>query len=134
MRPLVPSENLALFQFIFAVMLCNPPGRLVYQNATQELMAATLSSYCCATLWSNLQIATTDDNTNFSDPTGGLRDSRIPPEQDFDRIDASSPLGLLAERISCANQRDVCFSREEVVEVLRAVRLQLVDIANSDSV
>jgi hypothetical protein len=52
----------------------------------------------------------------------------------FDRVDDGSPLGLLAERVSFANQTDVCFSREEVVEVLRAVRLQLLGFANSNAI
>ncbi len=45
-------------------------------------------------------------------------------ESGFDRIDSGSPLGVLAERISFTNQADICLTREGVVEVLRAVRLQ----------
>jgi hypothetical protein len=52
----------------------------------------------------------------------------------FDRIDASSPLGVLAERISFADPSDVCISREEVVSILRAVRVQLLDIANAGAI
>lgn len=189
------------------VLVFDPPHRHAYQIATQELMAATLSSYCCAALWPNLQIATTDDNANciswldsghagkpernymlrlrarammvsnirehhepiasednvladagthlnepkralgFATYLSFLSNSNVgrpkwwpegfpypPRATGFDRIDAGSPLGLLAERISFANQTDVCFSREEVVEVLRAVRVQLSSIANSNSV
>ncbi len=46
------------------VLVFDPPGRLAFQIAMQELIAATLSSFCCAALWPNLQIATTDDNAN----------------------------------------------------------------------
>ncbi len=189
------------------VMVFQPPGRSLYQIATQELMAATLSSYCCAALWPNLQIATTDDNANciswldsghagrpernymlrmrarammvsnirehhepiasedniLADAGTHLNEPKralgfaaylsflsnsdtdrpewwpdgfpFPPRAaSFDRIHPNSPLGILAERISFADQADVCFSREEVVEVLRAVRLQLHDIANSNAV
>ncbi len=189
------------------VMVFHPPGRLVYQIATQELMAATLSSFCCAALWPNLQIATTDDNANciswldsghagrpernymlrmrarammvsnirehhepiasednvLADAGTHLNEPKralgfaaylsflsnsnngrpewwpegfpYPPRATgFDCINAGSPLGLLAERISFANKADVCFSREEVVAVLRAVRLQLHGIANSNAV
>jgi hypothetical protein len=43
----------------------------------------------------------------------------------FDRIDSRSPLGVLAQRVSFADPADLCFSREEVVAVLRAIRVQL---------
>jgi hypothetical protein len=189
------------------VLVFDPPGRLAFQIATQELIAATLSSFCCAALWPNLQIATTDDNANciawldsghagrpernfmlrmrarammvsnirehhepiasednvladagthlneakrslgFASYLVFLSNARIgrpiwwpegfpcpPRATGFDRIDHGSPLGVLAERISFTNQADICLSREEVVEVLRAVRLQLLGIANSNSV
>jgi hypothetical protein len=32
--------------------------------ATLELLAAAISSFCCAALWPNMQVATTDDNSN----------------------------------------------------------------------
>jgi hypothetical protein len=38
--------------------------RLACQIATQDLIAATLSSFCCAALWPNLQITTPDENAN----------------------------------------------------------------------
>jgi hypothetical protein len=188
------------------VMVFGPLRRLAYQIATQELIAATLSSYCCAALWPNLQIATTDDNANciswldsghaeaernymlrmrarammvsnirehhepiasednvladagthlnetkralgFTAYLSFLSNSNVgrpewwpegfpypPRAAGCDRVDDGSPLGLLAERISFANQTDVCFSREEVVEVLRAVRLQLLGFANSNAI
>jgi hypothetical protein len=188
-------------------MVFAPLGRLAYQIATQELIAATLSSYCCAALWPNLQIATTDDNANciswldsghagrpernymlrmrarammvsnirehhepiasednvLADAGTHLNETKralgfiaylsflsnsstnrpewwpegfpYPPRAaGFDRVDDGSPLGLLAERVSFANQTDVCFSREEVIEVLRAVRLQLLGFANSNAI
>jgi hypothetical protein len=52
----------------------------------------------------------------------------------FHRIDARSPLGLLAERISFTDPSDICISREEVVSILRAVRIQLLGIANSGAI
>jgi hypothetical protein len=189
------------------VLVFDPPGRIVFQIATQELIAATLSSFCCAALWPNLQIATTDDNANciawldsghagrpernymlrmrarammvsnirehhepiasednvLADAGTHLNEAKrflgfatylsflsnahsrrpewwpdgfpYPPRATgFDRIYVGSPLGLLAERISFTNQTELCFSREEVVEILRAVRLQLLDIANSTSI
>ena len=57
-------------QGYIAVHICghvlgfDPAGRLAFQIATQELIAATFSSFCCAALWPTLQIATTDDNAN----------------------------------------------------------------------
>jgi hypothetical protein len=186
------------------VIVFDPPGRTSYKIATQELMAATISSFCCAAIWPNMQIATTDDNANCiswlqSGHAGkvernfmlrmrarammvaNIREDHVPIASEanvladsgthlneakrflgfdaylsflsnsysskpswwpggfpyppraaaFDRIDASSPLGVLAERISFANPADVCFSREEVVSVLRAIRVQLLDIANA---
>jgi hypothetical protein len=46
------------------VLVFDPPGRGLYKIATQELMAASISSFCCAALWPDMQIATTDDNAN----------------------------------------------------------------------
>ena len=74
-------------------------------------------------------------NSNVGRPKWWPEGFPYPPRAtSFDRIDAGSPLGLLAQRISFANQTDVCFSREEVVEILRAVWVQLFSIANSNSV
>jgi hypothetical protein len=184
------------------VLVFDPPGRTAFKIATQELMAATISSFCCAANWPNMQIATTDDNANciswlqsghagkvernfmlrmrarammvaniredhepIASEANVLADSgthlhepkRVsgftayllflsntysakpcwwpggfpypPRAAAFDRIDACSPLGVLAERISFADTSDVCISREEVVSVLRAIRIQLLDIA-----
>jgi hypothetical protein len=186
------------------VLVFDPPGRTAYKIATQELMAATISSFCCAAVWPNMQIATTDDNANCiswlqSGHAGkvernfmlrmrarammvaNIREDHVPIASEanvladsgthlneakrfsgfvaylsflanscrskpswwpggfpypprataFDRIDARTPLGVLAERVSFANPADLCFSREEVVSVLRAIRIQLLDIANS---
>jgi hypothetical protein len=186
------------------VLVFDPPGRAVFKIATQELMAATISSFCCAAIWPNMQIATSDDNANciswlqsghagkvernfmlrmrarammvaniredhepIASEANVLADSgthlnepkRVlgftayllflsntysakpcwwpggfpypPRAAALDRIDARSSLGVLAKRVSFADPSDVCFSREEVVSILRAVRIQLLDIANS---
>jgi hypothetical protein len=189
------------------VLVFDPPGRTAFKIATQELMAATISSFCCAAVWPNMQIASTDDNANCiswlkSGHAGkvernfmlrmrsrammvaNIREDHEPIASDlnvladsgthlnepkrflgfsayllflsnsystkpswwpegylyppraagFDRIDSRSPLGLLAQRVSFANPADVCFSREEVETVLRAIRLQLHSIAHAGTI
>jgi hypothetical protein len=189
------------------VLVFDPPARTAFKIATQELMAATISSFCCAAVWPNMQVATSDDNANCiswlqSGHAGkvernfmlrmrarammvaNIREDHEPiaselnvladsgthlnepkrfhgflayllflsncysskpswwPERypyppratGFDIIDSCSPLGILAQRVSFADPSDVCFSREEVVTVLRAVRVQLLGIANADAV
>jgi hypothetical protein len=189
------------------VLVFDPPGRTAFKIATQELMAATISSFCCAAIWPNMQIATSDDNSNciswlrsghagkvernfmlrmrarammaaniredhepiaseanvLADSGTHLNEAKrfsgfaaylsflsdsfrskpvwwpggfpYPPRATtFHRIDARSPLGLLAERISFTDPSDICISREEVVSILRAVRIQLLGIANSGAI
>jgi hypothetical protein len=57
-----------------------------------------------------------------------------PRASGFDRIDPSSTLGILGERISPTNSEELCFSREEVGKILRDIRLQLFRIANSNAI
>jgi hypothetical protein len=189
------------------VLVFDPPGRTAFKIATQELMAATISSFCCAAVWPNMQIATTDDNANciswlksghagkvernfmlrmrsrammvaniredhepIASELNVLADSGThlnepkrflgfsayllflsnsystkpswwpegypypPRAAGFDRIDARSPLGFLAQRVSFADPADVCFSREEVETILRAIRLQLHSIAHTGTI
>jgi hypothetical protein len=189
------------------VLVFDPPGRTVYKIATQELMAATISSFCCAAIWTDMQIASSDDNANciswlrsghagkvernfmlrmrarammmsniredhepiaseanvLADSGTHLNEAKrvfgftayllflsnscrskpiwwpggfpYPPRATaFDRIDAHSPLGVLAQRISFTDPTDVCISREEVVSILRAIRVQLLDIANAGAI